>query len=159
VLPVGVLTIHVHAKGQVMAILSEVTEAISGAPAVVPIGIGRSAPAEPLGPLLIRSRRRLGISQGRLAALLCASAGLPTLSRHEVSRWEREERIPTRFWRPWLALVLGVSVDAIEAGAMETRGRRRVATSPPWRMIEVRVDPGHDGRLQFTPIRTTRYRP
>jgi transcriptional regulator with XRE-family HTH domain len=132
--------------------MASVQDAQTSAAASVPT-------TESLGPLLARRRRVLGLSQGRLAALLCAAAGLPTLSRHEVSRWEREERIPTRFWRPWLAMVLDVPVDDIEAGAMTTRSRRRVATSPPWRMIEVRIEPGHDGRLRCTPVRMTRYRP
>lgn len=131
-----------------MALVSEVPTSIAAAPMT-----------ESLGPLLVRRRRLLGLSQGRLATLLCAAADLPTLSRHEVSRWEREERIPTRFWRPWLAAVLGVPADQIEAGAILTRSRRRVATSPPWRMVEVRVEPDADGLLRCTPVRTTRYRP
>ena len=114
---------------------------------------------ESLGDLLARRRRQLGVSQGRLAMLLCAAAGLPTVSRHEVSRWEREERIPTRFWRPWLAAVLGVPVTEIEAASVMTRSRRRVATSPPWRMVELRVESDAEGRLRCTPVRTTRYRP
>lgn len=115
--------------------------------------------AESLGPLLIRMRRALGRSQHRLAAQLCDTSGVHTLSRHEISRWEREERIPTRFWRPWLAEVLGVSLADIEAAAMTTRGRRRVATSPPWRMVELRAEHDGQGGLRFTPVRSTSYRP
>jgi transcriptional regulator with XRE-family HTH domain len=115
--------------------------------------------AESLGPLLTRTRRALGQSQHRLAAQLCEASGLDTLSRHEISRWEREERIPTKFWRPWLAKVLGVPISDIEAAAVATRSRRRVATSPPWRMIELRAEADGQGGLRFTPVRSTSYRP
>jgi transcriptional regulator with XRE-family HTH domain len=118
-----------------------------------------TAGAESLGPLLTRLRRGLGRSQLRLAAQLCDMSGVDTISRHEISRWEREERIPTRFWRPWLAEVLGVPLSVIEAAAVITRSRRRVATSPPWRMIELRADHDADGNLRFTPVRATSYRP
>ncbi|WP_433529209.1 helix-turn-helix domain-containing protein [Micromonospora sp. CA-263727] len=60
----------------------------------------------PFGPLLARLRRARGWSQSRLAAELCAAAGVPTLSRHEISRWERQRRRPGRFWRAWLTEVL-----------------------------------------------------
>ncbi|PZG07262.1 hypothetical protein C1I95_31285 [Micromonospora craterilacus] len=60
----------------------------------------------PFGPLLTRLRLARGWSQSRLAAELCAAAGVPTLSRHEISRWERQVRMPGRFWRRWLAKVL-----------------------------------------------------
>ncbi len=71
-----------------------------------------SPPAPPpFGPLLARSRLARGWSQARLAAELCAAAGVPTLSRHEVSRWERQRRVPGRFWRRWLAEVLAVPAD------------------------------------------------
>lgn len=118
-----------------------------------------SYPAETLGPLLTRRRRALGRSQHRLATQLCEESGFHTLSRHEISRWEREERIPTKFWRPWLAHVLGVSLNDIEMAAVATRSRRRVATSPAWRMVELRAEQDGQGGLRVTPVRTTSYRP
>lgn len=114
---------------------------------------------ESLGPLLTRARRALGRSQHDLAVQLCEASGLDTISRHEISRWEREERIPTRFWRPWLAAALGLPVGDIEAASAETRARRRVATSPAWRMIELRADPDGQGGLRLTPVRLASYRP
>ncbi|MEV6695487.1 helix-turn-helix domain-containing protein [Micromonospora sp. NPDC051196] len=69
-------------------------------------------PPDPLcGPLLTRLRRARGWSQSRLAAELCAAAGVPTLSRHEISRWERQRRTPGRFWHAWLATVLGMPTN------------------------------------------------
>jgi transcriptional regulator with XRE-family HTH domain len=72
-------------------------------------------PPESIGPMLARLRLRRGHSQLRLAEQLCAAAGVPTVSRHEVSRWEREERVPGPFWIGWLAAVLEVPVDELAA--------------------------------------------
>ncbi|WP_206025000.1 helix-turn-helix domain-containing protein [Micromonospora zingiberis] len=103
-------------------------------------------PPDPLsGPLLTRLRLARGWSQSRLAAELCAAAGVPTLSRHEVSRWERQRRIPGRFWHAWLATVLdppacspeGLSTDPPAAPAVASpidppAGRAAdPATEPP----------------------------
>ncbi|WP_433386668.1 helix-turn-helix domain-containing protein [Micromonospora sp. KLBMP9576] len=74
-----------------------------------------------LGPLLARLRLAHGWSQSRVAAELCAAAGVPTLSRHEVSRWERQLRLPGDFWLGWLAVVLAVPVDLLTAAAARTR--------------------------------------
>lgn len=75
-----------------------------------------------LGPLLARCRLARGWSQQRTAAELCAAAGVPTLSRHEVSRWERQRRIPGGFWLGWLAVVLDVPlVTLAEAAAVTQR--------------------------------------
>ncbi|MFG1950939.1 transcriptional regulator [Micromonospora sp. NPDC048830] len=81
---------------------------------------------QPLGPLLARLRLALGWSQQRLAARLCAASGVPTLTRHEVSRWERQLRVPGDFWLGWLAVVLDVPAELLSGAA--ARGRRE---SPP----------------------------
>ena len=72
---------------------------------------------EPIGELLARARTARGLSQLRLAELLCAAAGLPTVSRHEISRWERGIRVPGAYWLHWLAVVLRVPTDELEAAA------------------------------------------
>lgn len=79
---------------------------------------------ESLGALLTRLRLTQGKSQLRLAELLCAASGVPTVTRHEISRWEREERIPSRAWRGWLALVLDASLDELERAASHSRRPR-----------------------------------
>lgn len=61
---------------------------------------------QPFGAELARLRRRRGLSQQRLADLLCAAAGVSTVSRHEISRWERGQRIPGQPWLGWLSRVL-----------------------------------------------------
>jgi transcriptional regulator with XRE-family HTH domain len=77
---------------------------------------------ESLGPLLTQMRLAQGRSQLRIAELLCAASGIATVTRHEVSRWEREERIPSGFWLRWLALVLDVELQTLERAAVRTRG-------------------------------------
>ncbi|WP_216592984.1 helix-turn-helix domain-containing protein [Verrucosispora sioxanthis] len=79
----------------------------------------------PLGPLVARSRRARGWSQSRLAAELCAAAGVCTLSRHEISRWERGVRVPGRFWRGWLVRILAVPARHGAAPDRPGRDQRR----------------------------------
>jgi transcriptional regulator with XRE-family HTH domain len=57
------------------------------------------------GRYLAALRRESGKSQRRLAKLLCEVSGRDTVTRHEVSRWERGGRVPTS-WLPDLATVL-----------------------------------------------------
>lgn len=80
---------------------------------------------ETIGILMARLRSERGISQLRLAERVCASAGLNTVTRHEISRWEREERIPSGFWLGWLAVALEVPLERLERAAAAARRRRR----------------------------------
>ncbi|MET7470618.1 helix-turn-helix domain-containing protein [Micromonospora sp. NPDC005222] len=74
-----------------------------------------------LGPLLAQLRAARGWSQQRMAAELSAASGVPTLTRHEVSRWERQLRLPGDFWSAWLATVLGVPGELIAEAAARSR--------------------------------------
>jgi transcriptional regulator with XRE-family HTH domain len=107
-----------------------------------------TAAGDYLGPLLIRARRQRGQSQRRLADALCATAGINTVSRHEISRWERGERIPTPFWPGWLSEVLGVPMEQLESATGRSRDQRATGvtvvalpreaiavSSWPWRLI------------------------
>lgn len=76
---------------------------------------------ESIGALLARLRLAAGLSQLRVAERLCAASGTPTISRHEVSRWEREERIPGGFWLGWLAVVFEVPLERLEAAVATAR--------------------------------------
>ncbi|NJC69750.1 helix-turn-helix transcriptional regulator [Planosporangium thailandense] len=89
------------------------------------------AGSESIGALLVRLRLASGRSQLRLAELLCAASGVPTLTRHEVSRWEREERIPSQRWLVWLAAVLEAPLDDLERAAALARARRDALPGPP----------------------------
>jgi transcriptional regulator with XRE-family HTH domain len=87
---------------------------------------------ESLGPLLARVRSARGWSQLRVAELLCAASGTPTLTRHEVSRWERGERIPSAYWQGWLALVLDIPTGTLTAAARRARHASPVSMHPMW---------------------------
>jgi transcriptional regulator with XRE-family HTH domain len=87
-------------------------------PVPAPVASARASPgerAESIGALLAQARVERGWSQLRLAEQLCAAAGVATVSRHEVSRWEREERVPGPFWLRWLAAVLEVPLPRLVA--------------------------------------------
>ena len=88
-------------------------------------------PAGPplLGPLLAELRLARGWSQQRLAHELCAASGVPTLTRHEISRWERQLRHPGEVWLGWLAVVLGVPGGLLAEAA--ARSRRHCAAPAP----------------------------
>jgi transcriptional regulator with XRE-family HTH domain len=89
---------------------------------------------EPIGALIVRLREEHGLTQLRLAARLCASAGVDTVTRHEVSRWERGERIPSGYWLSWLAVALEVDPDELDraAGASRRHRRQRQWLPPDW---------------------------
>jgi transcriptional regulator with XRE-family HTH domain len=82
-------------------------------------------PPETIGTLLAQVRGELGVTQLRLAERLCAASGTATVTRNEISRWERGERIPTRYWLRWLSVVLEIPLARLErAGAAARRMRR-----------------------------------
>jgi transcriptional regulator with XRE-family HTH domain len=70
--------------------------------------------AQRFGETLARLRRCSGKSQTRLAEVLCELSGRSTVTRHEISRYERGVRLPGAFWLPYLAEALGVSVATLE---------------------------------------------
>jgi transcriptional regulator with XRE-family HTH domain len=94
-----------------------------------------SAGGGSLGARLVQLRVAQGRTQLRLAELLCAASGTATVTRHEVSRWEREHRVPNAYWLRWLAVVLEVPLGELERAAAVTRGARsagrRVAPAGP----------------------------
>lgn len=63
--------------------------------------------------LLRRLRKGRGWSQARLAGALCDVSGRPTVTRHDVSRWERGKRVP-RAWLPYLAEAMDVPRERLE---------------------------------------------
>jgi transcriptional regulator with XRE-family HTH domain len=92
--------------------------------------IARIEPGESLGELLARVRQASGRTQLRVAEALCASAGWPTVTRHEVARWERGTRIPAGYWLAHLAVVLGVDVLELEQAAARSRQTRGSHAAP-----------------------------
>jgi transcriptional regulator with XRE-family HTH domain len=103
------------------------------------VGAAGAAGVETIGAVIARVRTEHGATQLKLAERLCAAAGVPTVTRHEISRWEREERLPNRFWLGWLALVLDLPVEQLELAVAAARRRRDDSGAHPgWH----RVRPG-----------------
>ncbi|MFI8349285.1 helix-turn-helix domain-containing protein [Streptomyces sp. NPDC085596] len=73
------------------------------------------------GAYLARLRRHSGRSQPQLAAALCVASGTQSITRNEVSRWERGARVPDT-WLPFLAAVFGVPLWELEQAAAYARG-------------------------------------
>ena len=73
------------------------------------------------GAYLARLRRDAGKSQRQLAETLCRISGTASVTRHEISRWERGERVPD-VWLPALARALSVPLDTLERAAAHARG-------------------------------------
>ncbi|MFB9799586.1 helix-turn-helix transcriptional regulator [Streptomonospora salina] len=71
--------------------------------------------------MLRRFRESRGWSQARLAEALCSAAERPTVTRHDVSRWERGKRVP-RVWLPVLAEVLGAPRGTLERATVADSG-------------------------------------
>lgn len=70
--------------------------------------------------LIAKRRVELGLTQAELADALNAVAGLCTLTRHDVSRWERGVVTP-RSWLPHLAAVLAVPLSQLRLAARAGR--------------------------------------
>ncbi len=65
------------------------------------------------------------MSQVILAQRLAETSGNQTLTRTEISRWERGKRIPGPYWRGWLSEVLDVPPERLETAATSARRLRR----------------------------------
>jgi transcriptional regulator with XRE-family HTH domain len=68
-------------------------------------------------------RRRTGKSQRQLAALLCTLSGTQSITRNEVSRWERGERVPDT-WLPFLSAALQTPEAQLQQAIAYARGDR-----------------------------------
>lgn len=80
-----------------------------------------SATESPLGKLIRETREARGWSQTRLADAVCDAAQRHTVTRHDVSRWERGERAPGPFWQRNIAAALDLPLTALEAARVERR--------------------------------------
>ncbi|SFC74577.1 helix-turn-helix domain-containing protein [Streptomyces aidingensis] len=73
------------------------------------------------GAYLASLRRTKRWSQSQLAERLCASTGVDSVTRSEVSRWEHGKRIPES-WLPQLAIAFGIPLHEIQNAAAYARG-------------------------------------
>ncbi|MEI5098093.1 helix-turn-helix transcriptional regulator [Streptomyces sp. PmtG] len=73
------------------------------------------------GAHLAALRKRARLTQPRLAARLCLISGTATVTRNDVSRWERGKRVPDA-WLPALATALAVPLAELERAAARAWG-------------------------------------
>ena len=88
-------------------------------------------PALFLGDLIAARRRELGHSQREFADLVCAVSGRPTITRGEISRYERETRIPNAAGLLWLATALRLPLPLVRQAVVFTRRRRHLRDNYP----------------------------
>jgi transcriptional regulator with XRE-family HTH domain len=94
------------------------------------------------GELVARKRHELGLSQSKLASVLCRESGTFTLTRHEVSRYERGEVVPGPYWLRHLAAALDLDPAELRAAAAADRGEVAEAgadwlrTAHEWLVLE-----------------------
>lgn len=86
--------------------------------------MGRIMDEQSIGAVLRVLRDEM--TQDDVAQELQRVSGL-TIDGHYVSRWEREERLPSRAWLPHLAVVLKVCEDVLTRAVKVARQRRRLA--------------------------------
>ena len=102
-----------------------------GTPVVVTAQPSLPAPAVSLGELITTRRRGLGHSQRDLADLICAVSGRPTITRCEISRYERERRIPSPTIQEHLATALDLPVPMLRRAARFAGWRRTLSHGDP----------------------------
>jgi transcriptional regulator with XRE-family HTH domain len=71
----------------------------------------------PVGDLIRELRHRRGLTQVAMADRLAAASGNDGVNRRQVARWERGKRIPSRYWRNWIAVVLDTPAARLDRAA------------------------------------------
>jgi transcriptional regulator with XRE-family HTH domain len=82
---------------------------------------------EPVGAAIRRLRHDRQMSQRVLAQALVNASGNDAVDREQVARWESGRRIPSWYWRRWLADVLGSSEEELERAAAIARLARSLS--------------------------------
>ena len=82
----------------------------------------------PITALIPQARREQGLTQRELADLLCEISQNDSVTREEVSRWERGKRIPGPYWRAWISAALDVPHADVDRAAVLERECRRAKT-------------------------------
>ena len=71
----------------------------------------------PVGDLIRELRHRRGLTQVAMADRLADASGNDGVNRRQVARWERGKRIPGRYWRNWIAVVLETPTASLDRAA------------------------------------------
>ncbi|GAA2375081.1 helix-turn-helix transcriptional regulator [Dactylosporangium salmoneum] len=85
----------------------------------------RTIAGSTLGALVANRRRTLGLSQRDLAERICLASGRATITRHELSRYERGIRLPGGPMTAVLARVLDLPVTVLADAVIAAQERRR----------------------------------
>ena|SRR5882724_13199178 len=92
-------------------------------------------PPDSISELIRSARHKHKLSQRELAEALAEASGRDTVTRCDISRWERGKRIPTGHWLHWLSQVLQVPLPSLRYAATIARRYRLMAAvlqRPPW---------------------------
>ncbi|MDT0476890.1 helix-turn-helix transcriptional regulator [Streptomyces sp. DSM 41014] len=93
------------------------------------------------GQYLAGLRRATGKSQRQLAAVLCSLSGTQSVTRTEVSRWERGGRIPD-VWLPYLAAALATPETQLRQAVAYARGDSLAQLPGPTATLAHLLPPG-----------------
>lgn len=97
---------------------------------------GPAVDGNTIGDAIARYRRARGLSQAELAERLASVSGRPTVTRHDISRWERGVRTPRPFWLRHLVAALDTDPATLTGSTDSTDEAIRLAhewlvTRPP----------------------------
>ncbi|MER5973663.1 helix-turn-helix transcriptional regulator [Streptomyces sp. NPDC002055] len=81
--------------------------------------------SDPFAELLLRLRKEAGRTQDQHAEAINAASGRATVTRREVSRYEKFENVPTNHTLAHIATACGVPVEELLREAKAARARRR----------------------------------
>lgn len=82
-------------------------------------------PVDPFAELLFRLRKKTGRTQEEQAEAINAVSGRDTLTRREISRYEKFENVPTNHTLAHIAVACGVPFEELQPEAKAARARRR----------------------------------
>jgi transcriptional regulator with XRE-family HTH domain len=97
---------------------------------------------EPISELIRRMRVRHELTQAALADRLAELSGNPSVTRDQVTRWERGGRVPSPYWRRWLSVTLEVPPGQLDRAARCARAVR---------LLSVDAGPRYAAELERSP--------
>ncbi|TWP47336.1 helix-turn-helix transcriptional regulator [Lentzea tibetensis] len=80
---------------------------------------------ESISTLIPQARRERGLTQEELARRLSEISRNDSITREDISRWERGKRIPGPYWRGWISKALEMPCADVERAAHVARTTRR----------------------------------
>lgn len=93
------------------------------------VAVKVNPPAPPIGEVIRQARLGRGLTQGQLAASLAKRSANESVTREQITRWERGSRIPSPYWRQWLGEVLGLDMAQLDRAAATTKLQRLLSSA------------------------------